>query len=166
MPDPQTYADDFLRDVIEPVLMDMAMDGAQAEKILMMTACHESMGFRYRAQVGGPALSFFQIEPNTLDDLYTNYLAYRPDKQALVDAYLPEGMDRLEALENVDKYACAAARMLYWRVPEALPAVTDDEGMAEYCKKYWNTEMGAATAQKYLDDYRLYGPNPEPAGWT
>jgi len=166
MADPETNADDFLRDVIEPVLKDMAMDGAAAEKILMMTACHESMGFRYRAQVGGPALSFFQIEPNTLDDLYENYLAYRPDKQALVDAYLPEGMDRLEALENEDQYACAAARMIYWRVPESLPDVTDDEGLAAYAKQYWNTELGAATAEKYLEDYRRYGPNPEPVNWT
>ncbi|WP_286828732.1 MULTISPECIES: hypothetical protein [Kordiimonas] len=166
MAEPETNADDFLKDVIKPVLKDMAMDGAAAGKILMMTACHESMGFRYRAQVGGPALSYFQIEPNTLDDLYTNYLAYRPDKQALVDAYLPEGLDRLEALENDDKYACAVARMIYWRVPESLPAVTNDEGLAAYAKQYWNTELGAATAQKYLDDYRRYGPNPEPASWT
>lgn len=166
MADPETNADDFLKDVIEPVLKDMAMDGAAAEKLLMMTACHESMGFRYRVQQGGPALSYFQVEPNTLNDLYENYLAFRPDMQALVDVYLPEELDRLEALETDDKYACAVARMIYWRVPEALPHVTDDEGLAAYAKKYWNTEMGAATAQKYLDDYRRYGPNPEPANWS
>jgi len=166
MSEPETNADGFLRDVIEPVLKDMAMDGAAAEKILMMTACHESMGFRYRAQVGGPALSFFQIEPNTLDDLYENYLSCRPDKQALVDAYLPEGMDRFEALEKEDKYACAAARMIYWRVPEGLPEVADDEGLAAYAKQYWNTPEGAATVEKYLDDYRRYGPKPEPQSWT
>ncbi|SDD28061.1 hypothetical protein [Kordiimonas lacus] len=166
MADPETNADDFLKDVIEPVLKDMAMDGAAAEKLLMMTACQESMGFRYRVQQGGPALSYFQVEPNTLNDLYENYLAFRPDMQALVDAYLPEELDRLEALETDDKYACAVARMIYWRVPEALPHVLDDEGLAAYAKKYWNTEQGAATAQKYLDDYRRYGPNPEPVGWA
>jgi len=164
MADPKTNSDDFLKETLEPVLAEMGMASPSAEKLLIMTAAHESMGYRYRAQTGGgPALSYYQIEPNTLDDLYTNYLAFRPDKQALLDAYLPEGSSRVEALENNDEYATAATRLIYSRVPDALPAVDDDEALAKYAKQFWNTELGAATAEKYLADYRLYGPKPEPA---
>ena len=166
MPDPLTTANAFLDSTINPVLDEMAMNSPAASKLLMMTATHESMGFRYRAQVGGPALSYFQIEPNTLNDLYENYLVFRPERQALLDKYLPEGMSREEALENKDDYACAAARLQYSRVPAALPTVSDDEALAKYAKQYWNTELGAATWQKYLDDFNRYGPDPAPANWA
>lgn len=165
MPDPQTSANAFLDDTIVPVLTDMGMDSPAAEKLLMMTACHESLGFRYREQVNGPALSYFQIEPATLQDLYDNYLEYRPGRQLLLDQYLPEGMSPREALANDDRYACAAARMIYARVPQALPDVADNDALASYCKQYWNTDLGAATPEKYLEDYARYGPKPEPANW-
>ncbi|WP_262689771.1 hypothetical protein [Kordiimonas aestuarii] len=165
-PQPQTDANTFLDGVIIPVLRDLGMDSPAAEKLLMMTAAHESMGFRYRAQVGGPALSYFQIEPATLEDLYQNYLAYRPGRQAMLDIYLPAGMGRIDALEHDDRYACAAARLLYARVPDALPVVSDDMALAAYAKRYWNTDFGKATPEKYLDDFISYGPKPCPTGWA
>ncbi len=166
MPTPQTDANQFLGGVIMPVLAGLGMDSPSAEKLLMMTACHESMGFCYRVQLSGPALSYFQIEPNTLDDLYRNYLSYRPGRLAQLDAYLPSGMPRLEALEANDAYACAAARMIYARVAEALPDVHDDMALADYAKRYWNTALGKATAEKYLADFHTYGPNPAPSNWA
>lgn len=166
MPDPLTTANDFLDQTLTPVLDEMAMNSPAASKLLMMTATHESMGFRYRVQVGGPALSYYQIEPSTLDDLYKNYLSFRPERQALLDKYLPEGMSRNEALKNNDDYATAAARLQYSRVPEALPDVGDNEALAKYAKQYWNTDLGAATWQNYVDSFKLYGPNPAPADWA
>ncbi|NVJ71366.1 MAG: hypothetical protein HWE08_13475 [Alphaproteobacteria bacterium] len=162
----------FLETVITPVLQDLgretvALDSPAAAKLLMMTACHESAGLYYRRQVGGgPALSFFQIEPGTLEDLYTNFLAYRPQFKAVLDSYLPAGMSRIDALATEDRYACAAARLLYWRHPAPIPAVTDDEGLAQYAKEYWNTALGAATAENYLDDFKRWGPAPAPKSWA
>jgi hypothetical protein len=166
VPEPMTHARAFLNGAIVPVLHAMGMSGVAAEKLLLMTAAHESMGFRYRRQVGGPALSYFQIEPATLDDLYANYLAFRPRRQTAVDAFLPAGMDRLEALEHDDRYACALARMIYARVAEALPDAEDELALANYAKRYWNTPSGKATAEKYLRDFRAYGPTPAPVHWT
>ncbi|WP_417451267.1 hypothetical protein [Kordiimonas sp.] len=165
LPEPQTDANTFLARVIIPVLADLGMDSPAAEKLLMMTAAHESMGFRYRVQVGGPALSYFQIEPATLEDLYVNYLSFRRGRQAMLDAYLPDGMSRTQALEQDDHYACAAARLLYARMPEALPDVADDMALAAYAKRNWNTSYGNATPEKYLDDFINYGPKPCPATW-
>lgn len=151
-------SEQFLTSTIRPVLEDMGMYSKSAEKLLLMTACHESGGFQHRVQIGAPAKSYFQIEPATLDDLYENYLSYRPERQELVDSYLPDDMAREEALEESDDYACAVARMIYARVPEALPMEDDTEAMADYCKQYWNTELGKATPEKYLTDYIRYKP--------
>lgn len=128
------------------------MNSASAQKLLLMAACHESGGLKHWRQIGGPALSYFQIEAATLYDLSENYLSYRSGRQALLDAHLPQGKSREVALQESDAYACAAARFLYAWVCAALPAAADEVAMSEYCKKYWNTELGRATAQKYLDD--------------
>lgn len=165
MPEPETSAGVFLETVIRPVLLEMGMYSPAAAKLLVLTACHESMGFRFRRQEKGPALSFFQIEPDTLADLYDNYLHFRPSRQLMLDAYLPQDMRRLVALETLDNYACAAARLIYARVPEPLPDVADTAALAAYAKRFWNTRMGAATAEKYISDFGRYGPAPQPVDW-
>lgn len=148
----------FLDETLRPTLEKMDMHSPAAEKLLLMTACHESGGFVYDRQVGGPALSYYQIEPATLNDLYGNYLGFRPERQALLDQFMPEGSAREDALMDA-VYATAAARLIYTRVPEALPDFADDEAMGRYCKKYWNTEAGKATPEKYINDWLRYKPD-------
>jgi len=151
-------AQEFLDEILHPTLQKMEMDSPEAEKLLLMTACHESGGFVYDRQVGGPALSYFQVEPNTLNDLYTNYLDYRPEKKELLDQFKPsEDCTTEEALMD-PVFATAAARMIYARVSEPLPELTDDDAMGRYCKKYWNTDAGKATAEKYVNDWLRYKP--------
>lgn len=159
-------ANKFIRNVIRPTLETMGMWSAESEKLLVMTACHESGGFKYREQVGGPALSYFQIEPATLEDVYGRYLARRLDLKAKVDLFKPGGMDALQALRENDAFACAIARVKYWMAPEGLPIVTDDAGFAYYAKKHWNTELGKATPEKYLADFKRWGPESPPEEWT
>ena len=40
-------------------------------------------------------------------------------------------------------------RIKYWRVPKKIPM--DLEGMADYWKKYYNTEGGAGTVAHFLE---------------
>lgn len=159
-------ANKFLADTVRPVLRKMDMWSFAAEKLLVMTACHESLGFRYRKQVKGPAVSYFQIEPNSFDDLWNRYLMARSDRFQKVVQFLPAAIDPIRALETDDAFACAVARMKYAAVPEALPGVSDDEGLARYCKDHWNTAFGKATPEKYLNDFQKYGPDPVPEGWS
>ncbi len=159
-------ANNFIHKVIRPTLKTLGMWSAESEKLLVMTACHESGGFKYREQVGGPALSYFQIEPATLDDVYGRYLSRRVDIRAKVDLFRPEDMTALQALKECDAFACAIARIKYWMAPERLPAVTDDVGFAYYAKKYWNSELGKATPEKYLEDFKRWGPKPSPHEWS
>lgn len=152
-----TKAQKFLSDVIRPVLHEMSMWSESAEKLLLMTACHESGGFKWKRQMGGgPALSWYQIEPDTAMDVYNNYLSYRPTMRNKLRPYEPENGDIEDALMD-DRYATAMCRLIYYRVPARLPDDDNDIGLAEYWKKYYNTHLGAGTADKFLDDWRRYG---------
>ncbi|PHS61763.1 MAG: hypothetical protein COB09_16990 [Thalassobium sp.] len=151
-------ANKFLVDYIRPVLSEMDMFSAPAEKLLLMTACHESGGFRTKVQDGGgPARSYFQVEPTTLEDLSDNYLRYRPHKIRVLEKFEGEGDSLAEMLLD-NRYSVAVARMIYSRVPEPLPAVEDNKNMARYWKTYWNTHLGAGTVKKFLADWKLYRP--------
>jgi len=152
-----TTAIQFLNGVIRPVLHDMDMWSKSAERLLLMTASHESGGFKHRKQVGGgPALSFYQIEPDTLRDLYRNHLSFHGHKREAIRLFELEGFDTPEIALLDDKYATAAARLIYSRCPEPLPDAADLENLGRYCKSYWNTDLGKATPQKYVDDFMRY----------
>jgi len=162
--------DDFLYLIIRPTLKKMDLWSLSAEKLLIMIACHESAGLKYRKQTGGgPALSYYQIEPLTFSDVYDRYLGDRKIKKQMVDQFLPEDIEPLKALKNNDEFATAIARMKLFMVPKKLPEVTDDEGLAKYAKKYWNSELGKATPEKYLNDFKLYamdGLKQIPEAWS
>lgn len=75
-----------------------------------------------------------------------------------------------EALITNLLYATAMARVHYYRVPEALPkrkAMTkwvspeireEDylQELAAYAKKYYNTELGKATEEDYLEAFKRW----------
>lgn len=150
--------EDFYFDHLKPTLQRLSKirvgyNAPSARKILFMTAAHESGRFQHRRQVGGPALSFYQIEPDTLDDLYDNYLSFRPKLQHQLDSFRQDSESRLKALEFNNAYATCAARFNYARIPEALPPIEDTQAFARYAKRHWNTDLGAATAEKYMEDY-------------
>lgn len=137
-----------------------------ATELLMMTAAHESHLGEYIAQVGGPALGIYQMEPATENDIWDNYLEY--NRQLGVGIYVlsmaptlknaslaeREGADLIYSLP----YATAMARVHYFRVPEALPegSLQNEETirkLAAYAKKYYNTELGKATEEDYYEAY-------------
>ena len=129
--------------------------------LLAMIAAHESHLGKYRRQVGGgPARGIYQIELPTHYDLFDNYLAYRADALGVFRELFGRDYDPETLLEHNDEYATVVARFLLWRKPEALPAAQwgDSrtrylEALAQYAKTHWNTEGGAATPAKYLNDY-------------
>lgn len=158
--------DDFLHTVVRPVLNTMEMWSPAAEKLLVMTAAHESGGFQHRVQVGGPALSYFQIEPTTFVDVWDRYLGGRSNRKAKVAQFLPDDAEPLDALKDDDKFACALARLKYASVLAALPDVGDEMGLEDYAKEHWNTPLGKATPEKYFDDSKRWGPSEIPKEWA
>lgn len=152
---------EYLTQVIEPALCHLGAFSMGAAQLVLGTALHEGMGLRHRRQIGGgPGRSYFQMEGATHDDIWNNYLVYQAALKAKVEALLPAGANKLEALENDDTYAAAMCRVHYRRQPGALPAYNDLDGQARYWKQYYNTALGAGTTTKYLNDWNTYVRSP------
>lgn len=148
----------FRSTIIKPVLTDLGFGGEAAEELLLGTVVHESMNFKYRKQMGGgPALGLYQMEPNTHDDIWINFLKYRAKLADDVSVFLssPEADKHVE-LETNDKYATAMARVHYLRVSEPLPALGDLNAQADYWKKYYNTHLGKGVPREYINNWNLY----------
>jgi hypothetical protein len=144
--------------VIEPVLKDLGLYSPEAAQLLLATAAQESSLGEYLVQLGeGPALGIFQMEPNTHDDIYDNYLFYRPELRDSVEAFLFGGQPPEFNLVSNLAYMTAMARIHYLRVPEALPALGDIAGMARYWKKFYNTSEGKGTEEEFKHNFHRFG---------
>lgn len=119
-----------------------------AIRLLCMIAAHESGSFKYSRQIRGPALGLLQMEPGTFFDV-SDYAR----RKGLLCSLLPA--DPREMIFNFP-LSVAMGRVFFLRIPEALPAENDIKGLATYAKRYWNTELGKATADDYLEAYQLH----------
>lgn len=148
----------FRDTVIRPVLEQLGSKNSAAEQLLLGTALQESLFLKYRVQMGGgPALSYFQIEPATHNDIWENYLKYRESLALKVANFLSSpDADKLDELENNDRYAAALARVHYMRVPEKLPMQDDTVGQANYWKQYFNTSLGKGKPSEYIEKWEKY----------
>jgi hypothetical protein len=148
-----------IKRVIERVLRNLGYDSQDAIEMVFLTGLVES-NYDYLEQLGsGPAKSFFQIEPNTCKDIIDNYLAYRttPRQKVTATAKLYEGWYRASTeelgflLETNIAFAVCMCRLHYRRVPKPLPKKGDSKSFGEYWKKWFNTNLGAGTIEKFLD---------------
>ena len=124
----------------------------RAENLLVMTMAHESNGGYYLDQDSGPAIGVYQMEEATFNDIWRRYLFGRPELEAKIMSacnlhHIPDAGEMAGNLY----LATAMARVFYCRVYTKIP--DDLQEMAQYCKKYWNTEEGKATADQYYGAY-------------
>lgn len=145
--------------VIAPALSVLGLGGQAAEELLTGTCLQESDGGFYLHQLGqGPAIGIFQMEPRTHNDLWASYLSRRADLSTKVSLLLLPGMQPLDQLAGNLLYAAAMARLLYYRVPEALPPAGDIAAQAAYYKRWYNTAQGAASVESYLTRWKAAFP--------
>lgn len=122
---------------------------------LILGTCMQESRYIYRFQLGdGPARGFGQIEPDTAFDIFKNYLSYRKSKLNKVLECLPNGFDynnRGELSKELaynDLFNLIMLRFCYYRISESIPK--NDDGIAKYWKKYYNTELGAGTVKEFI----------------
>jgi hypothetical protein len=125
-------------------LLDFGMHSDNCVELLAMICAHESLGGKYRKQIGGIALGIFQIEPATHNSIWDNSDTIKSRAMRLG---IKEDVNRLE---TDDRYSIFVARHYLAQDVNPLPKTIDD--MAKYCKSYWN-RTGKATPEKYLNDY-------------
>lgn len=145
--------DQLLKLIIRPVLNQLQLGGIAAENLLLGTCAQESQFGTYLAQISGPALGIYQMEPATFDDIYDNFLAYRIDLLTKVKSISLRNPGAI--IYNLS-YATALARIKYLRAPGELPDANDIPGLANYYKINYNTTDGAATVQQFIDNYHRY----------
>lgn len=138
--------------VIKPVLEHLGMMSYDALQLVFGTFLTESTvgTMTYLKQAGdGPALGPFQMEPATWKDIHENWLKYKPEIKAKLDALGPGGPEQMIGNHY---YAAAMCRIHYRRVKAPIPG--NLQGWAQYWKRYYNTILGAGTPQKFEKAYR------------
>ena len=147
--------------ILRPTLHILDLHSLSAERLMLGTGAHESGGFRYLKQLGGgPALSPWGIEPATARDVIERWMQApaRGRLWALFrTAFEFEPHHSIEARLLCDlRFACAVARLIYYRVPEPLPSADDLEGLASYWKRHYNTALGRGRERDWLSNYRRH----------
>lgn len=132
----------ILHEIVRPGLQMAGIWSEAREQIVLGTGCVES-NYKYLAQIGGPALGYFQCEPRTHRDMWQNWI---PSRGELKDRLriMCEGIERDGALVAHPMYAAAICGAHYLRVRAALPAAGDAQAMADYHKRWYNTAAGAS----------------------
>ena len=138
----------FVEGIIRPANEALGLGSAEAEQIMLGTALQES-GLRNIPQEHGPALGYFQDEPEDFNDLFKNFLEYQPMLEERLLSLLPAHIMPSSAdLIPYPIFAAGVCRLHYKRAPGALPLTLEEQ--AAYYKQHYNTAGGAATTQEYL----------------
>lgn len=159
----------ILEEDVRPTLTYLGLGGL--ERLVMGTGAQES-GFKFLHQLGGgPALSWWQIEPATEKDVNENYVGYHKDLIVKLQALLCSVPSlKTSPLEWNPKYACAICAFCYARHGAALgePILSlwptsmgtygestyeEIEKMAKTYKKWYNTANGKATEAEFIKNY-------------
>lgn len=137
------------RELIEDTTSDLRLSKPEFTLACSMLVAHESKGGKYlRQHPVGEGLGVIQMERATHDDtwkfcdniqMYADRLGYTKD---------------VAKLKYDLRYNIFMARMRF--IMDVNPFPKDNLGMAKYLKDYWNSHLGAATPEKYLNDYILW----------
>jgi len=113
--------------------------------LLLGTAAQESKFGTYIKQLGnGPALGIFQMERLTFDDLVHRF----GDRFPIIKTFV------FEQLEWDFRASIIMARIKYYSVP-GFPE-NNVQSLADYYKKYYNTYLGSATIEEFINNYNKY----------
>jgi hypothetical protein len=146
--------------VVRPTLRHLGFWSQVAEDLVLGTIAQES-DFKYISQltgtpgVLGPGAGIVQMERATHDDLWSNFLVYRPGLAGRVTELLAPWPAKFEQLATNLSYAVAMCRVHYYRFPEPLPVTSDANLLARLWKLRYNTPLGAGTEAEFVRNFKL-----------
>ena len=162
------FTREFLTLIIRPTLQKMTGEtqknfwSKNAEDLVLGTALAET-GLREieqgRGRKQGPAIGFFQIEPDTHDSIWQNYIAYRFWLAEAIGraAFLPHYLFYNEVGVKTPPhillignlfYSVAICRVIYFPKKGEIPLHPEDQ--AEYWLKHYNAG-GKGSVEHYLE---------------
>lgn len=161
---PLEFREAFIRPTLDHLSKTEPRIACRAsERLMLGTALIESMLKFLRQIGGGPAITFWGIEPPTFDDTYNRYLqTHRPDLREAVDKLrIPVITNDLDQLLFNPLFACAIARCKYWMSPVPLPEAMDLDGLGFYWDNNYNTPDKGLTDKDFVRLYLRYIPKGE-----
>ena len=153
--------------VIRPALRSVGLHSQAAENLLLGTALQESNLFYLKQVGGGPALGFYQMEPFTARDICYRYVALPGNKNLAhmlsvntwphAKVHIPyQELTELQInnlLVTDLVFQTIMCRLKYHMIKEKLPKADDLPGLANYWKKYYNTEQGRGKPEEFILNY-------------
>ena len=151
-----------------------------AVELIVATGVHEGRNFDFIKQIQGPAISPWQIEPATHNDIWQNYIKYRPHigikllnlaGENLIFEYLPPEKHKEFIVDFINSgrhedlnttllgnlyYAIAICRLTYFRKPTRLPNEFTIQEAAKIWKQDYNTILGKGHVEQFIRDYRNF----------
>jgi len=162
----QGFMDKHIEDinqVIRIILQKIHLWSPEAQQLILATGAAES-GYRNLIQTGGgPALSYWQIEPDTAIDNLKSWLKFRPKILYSIAKGLGINAGHLENPKREDvefylltsmAYAIMHCRLKYLRFPEPLPAVNDRWEQCKQWVRYYNAG-GKGSEKHFMDSYAI-----------
>ncbi len=140
--------------IVRPSLKEVGLWSPEAEELLMLTAAQESHLGTWIAQVNGPALGVYQMEPATHIDVWRYLL---DNNRSGILARLPwrTQQDSSKLVRDLG-YATVMARLRYLYAPEPIPAADQVYKLAAYWKQWYNTSLGAGRISDAVLKYHRY----------
>ena len=142
-------------EIIRPALHALGIWSQALECLVLGTGAQESR-YLYAVQLGGgPALGWWQCEPFTHDDTWTNYLAFRPTLARPLNQ-LRSAETSAKALLRYPLYAAAFCGVHYIRRKKGplLPPQDDAQLQAALWKSAYNSARGKGTALQALPHFQ------------
>ncbi len=156
-------ANHFRYFIVRPTLQAIDLYSRSAEELLMLTWAQETHGATYLKQGyktiddgRGVGLGPYSMEPATHDDIFENFLRFRPSLQAKVNHLSGDSTAFHSAEEMIGNfyYATAMARVHYYRVKEPLPPADRPDLLADYWDTHYNKNWHTGFSSEALANYK------------
>lgn len=142
--------------IIKSTLNDLKMYSENAEELLVFTCAVESDGGSYLKQVNGTALGIYQMEPETHNDIWQNYIQNKSSLSMILFSNFHFIRPSEEMLISDLRYATAMARIHYRRIPQPMPERRNVDTIWEYYKTFYNTPKGKADKDSSIAKYHKF----------
>lgn len=149
------HVEQFRNLILEPILSGINLYSEAAENLLVGTALVESELY-YLHQKNGGALGFFQIEPETYEDLIKRVNDNLKKRILFTLGYIE--FPKVHRLKSDIGLSVVIARLKYYLHPSPLPKKKDDLfGLAKYWSTIYNTRQNPDSERRFINLYKKYG---------
>jgi hypothetical protein len=146
--------------IIKPSLSKLGEKSDALINLLLGTAAQESHVGEFIVQKGigyDGGIGIYQMEAATYHYTYTKYVEKSVSMKSKFRLFLGyEGKPLATRLASDTLLATVMARLYYATFPEPLPDANDVKALANYWKKYWNTDLGSGYPDQFVKNYNKY----------